>query len=1741
MRFRAEQHPPLCGDRLWPQALRPSNFSVTTRATSPAASGPAGSLFEAQVGAHYLLSLLVGTEPRGLPGTVINRVAFQKAAEGRALDDCVIHAHERSGGRAVLEIQVTRNLTFTPSDTKFQAVVAQIARSAKHPDFALIPYELAVAIASSSHKIDGAYQQVLGWARQMHSSTAFFAQIERRHVASEDMRQFVVTFRDNLVKAGASSDDETVWQLLKRLQILIFDFTATSSAAAELAKERAIRALHPNDAARAAELWKVLIELALNIASSAGERSRHQLLEDLQPHSFRIVGDRRSAAARAALAEAAEQALDDIEDRVGNVTLARSACLEAVHEGSDKGRYVEIRGDGGVGKSVVLKHRALLAAMESRIVVLSPQRTIAGGWLALKSVLQFDGSAPELLADLAADGGGVLFIDGLDFFNDDARVTVRDLVRAAAKVPGFAVIVTARRNFGIDEPNWLPAEALEQLGQAPPVLIEELTDTEISELRQADPRLGALLGHNHPAQAVTRNLFRLAHQASRPLDEPAPSTEVDMAQRWWNTADGKLDGGHRDRSRVLRFVAAQALGRVEPADVSQQESSAVDALVQSGTLRDLRNDRVTFRHDVLRDWAVANYLVANPAAYDQLPMAKPAPATLARAVELAARIILEANPDSSQWESLLARLSRVGAHGSWRRSVLLAIVRSEIGVKLLEHVSGVLTVNQAELLRELIRTVLAVDGQPASKLFAAFGLDKLFAIPASLNAPNGPSWSRLIVWLLQLGAQLPAAAVPEVVRLYTDWLSATLGADPLAPRLLTWLFRWLSQIEGGDGSSAAQAEQDALTRDWNREQINEVASDLRMGFLLFCNKTPALAEKYLDLIRRRPHSREAVHSILKFRGALAQAAPAALAQLTEDSLIPPSPGRRRAREDFNEPFDCVDRQFLPASPAQGPFLELLTHAPAHGLALVRKLVSHAVAFHSRGRSPGADVLLVAFPDDDRTFPWMRTYNWSRDPSGAYCITSGLMALEGWAHQRVEAGNPIDQVLADVFGPPGSPAAMLLVAVDLVLSHWPQSREVAIPFLACPELLCLDRQRRLFDQVEVPDLFGLKAHQKEPSGQVMLDSLKRRPSRQGVLEDLLPEYTMVNDEARKRLLALLRGAADRLGPPAETSDLGDPAFMAEYALNLLDPQNWQRQVVRRPDGTEISGYQYVSPEAERLRLERRRDAANENTRDLNMQLFLGQALDKPANLAQEAIVAAAEWAQQAHRVSAEGNADQAWMRDQAVVTAAMILARDGDDALYTRCQTWAHGVLTAALQPDRDEIHEVRTGLRFNPVGIGVVGLVAMIKRQATPAASDVRLLLEAAAADHTSGAYGLAATAAQLTGIDARYPRALLRCAFAARIQPDREWNTPEAEVAARRARHQQRIQHLIEAELSWLTGNGPEPGWPEFPVHPPQRRPRMPFATLRAVNETAVPEPPTEFRVDHRGAAIWLKAAMGLIGTDPARLWLPQIVRAYGRWTAEANGAGLDSDEEISADLYEWNDVYFEFLAHVLPDLSDADVDQTLVSVTSLPDEQFCGVVTPLLTGADQVCIDRHVLSLPLAVRLRTALADRLLMTAGWRRLAQSSSNSIERSLGTAVAVMFFNEYSFAVTARCYLLAPAVERIDPFLPVLAKLIVSGPSLFVAHVALNLIEVSPRKTHLALVSQAAKTWMTRFANETTFWIDHRIGARICAIFEAIRCSNPATLSPGQVLRGELDELLAFLVRLGAPEASRLESSLIEHP
>lgn len=125
---------------------------------------------------------------------------------------------------------------------------------------------------------------------------------------------------------------------------------------------------------------------------------------------------------------------------------------------------------------------------------------------------------------------------------------------------------------------------------------------------------------------------------------------------------------------------------------------------------------------------------------------------------------------------------------------------------------------------------------------------------------------------------------------------------------------------------------------------------------------------------------------------------------------------------------------MPPSPAQPPFLDLLVASPADGLGPIRTLVAEAVSYRMEDDEDEVDGFTLVFDEGPRFFPAAGTYLWSRDRAREYSVAFGLKALEACSQKRLDDGEPVDAVLADILGPEGSCAAYRLVAVDVLLSH-----------------------------------------------------------------------------------------------------------------------------------------------------------------------------------------------------------------------------------------------------------------------------------------------------------------------------------------------------------------------------------------------------------------------------------------------------------------------------------------------------------------------------------------------------------------------------------------------------------------------------------------------------------------------------------------------------------------------------------
>jgi hypothetical protein len=1723
--------------------------SKGTPIAPPSATGNAGSRFEAKAGAFYLLAVLTAGEPRGLPGAVAQSVQFQGAADGWPLDDIIVRAVNGDGAPAILEIQAKRTIDFTASDAEFADVVRHAWAVANKPTFSSHRHEMAVAIARTSTAIERHCQEALHWARQHITGAAFDEHLRRPGFASEGMRHFVGAFRQHLATADAPTDADALWRLLRRFQILAFDFEAAGSTYENIARERARMALQPEQGGRASDLWSVLVEEASTRATAAGAVDRAALLSVLGEHGFRFETPRAFHSVRRKVDETTRLTLDDIKDEIGGFRLARADVVEECGKALGVNRLVEISCPPGVGKSAVLKHLVALQGTEGTVLLLSPGRISPGGWPKMAVDLGYDCSRDEFLNELACGGCATLFVDNLDQVDDPReQITLRDLLRGVVALDNWRVVVTTR--LGSEEWKAPLIEEIRALGHSM-VRVGEITDKEADILSAASPALAALLSDVHPARAMARNLFHLSRLLDIGVQDggAGPVTETGLAKLWWRFGGARSEQGRSGRLKVLRELASGVMARPSAATyrIDGFDQSDVDALVVADTLREYHvGATAAFRHDVLRDWAIGFVLHEDPERFRALPLDRPLPGRLARGIEIAARLALDDDNTGALWRSLLTMMEADGVHGSWLRPVLLAVPRSENAVTLLDRLLPVLIENKGQRLSEIIRFVIAVESEPMARAVARAnpGSSLVESIPASIVVPTSPAWGRVIQWLLTNIDSLPAALVPDIAKLFELWLIATREPAPINQLIVMQMYLWLIRLEGTSRPPARRGNTWPII-DVETEGRRALRENVRTTFLLFCHLQPPLAEQYLiDLRADGPHYHE-ILEILRFPNSLPKAAPTALVDFLIAALLPSDdPDQTYSRRRNHGPFHVTDTHFFPASPGQGPFFELLENAPTEGLRLIRAVVECATNWREDEYAEDAEALprlTVPFPDGPRTFRGdFGIYQWSRGGTGPLVVASALMALEAWGHRQIEGGRRFDQVLRDVLGADTSSVAFVCVAIDLALSHWDLAKEHAWPFAASPRLVQFDDMRYTQDITGLGRFLSPAGEQK--GWRVKVADLSVRSSRRICLANGIGDLALRGPpEARSALRGALVEAQRKAAQdsyPDDTDPIHGLKAIAERALRMSDAENWPRRVVQLRDGRKIEGNQYAPASDDIAAVAAAMEVATADSAETNIRLRVQRSLLEPATSTPEIVAEGIQWANPApqRRERFRDEEFEGKWRDRTVIMAAALAGRDYEGEDRTEVETWSRSVLHEAAQTHCDDMAtRMSSQIYANSAAIAAVGFAALYHRRADT--ETLAVLLRLATRDDVAIGEAIGRELGGFDHIDARIPRCFARLVLTSAVRPRRR-DMGAADEQARET-YRQSVSDAVNAELRWLAGAGSEPAWPGLPLWPSRRRRGIRLGPpLESDEAPEISRAPEDVYIDEIAVGNLVRHLARGVTHD----WIVDLAQRLLAWTIEANNGPAEEGEDRDREHrpYQWNSEFFDFLGVVCARLPfTRSQGEFLAPITRLNEEAFYDAVGPFLNGFDRgTPVDSAGgASQPDAVR--DLLVTDLMGRSRWRWRSDEKSFTTEMHLGHALHALFFHSPDMVGGPRAYL-PTRCPRLPEFMPTLMRLVAGAPkSGYVAGLFLSLLETSPTASLLPFMVQATTAWSGGIGVDPDFWAEKLIGPRACAWIEQALDNDSREIINSPGLRQELMRSLDVMVRSGVTQARALETRITD--
>ena len=534
---------------------------------SPYSTGGGGTHFEARVVASCVAAVLCEGSIGGLPGEFATAVLTQRAAFDDPLDDVIIKGFLADGRETRLDLQIKNKLTFTENDEEWVDTLQRAWDTFSKEKFDPALHRVGVGIGTYNARVDLHYQSVLKWASDSTDGKHFRERIEKGDFSHKDKQAFVGTVRKILTQhAGWQLGDDEIWRFLASFVIIHFDFqTGESSRDAASVIDRLKGILSAANRGQASRMWDHLVAKAGELIPVGGGATRATLIPQLTTDGFAVGPAPSFWKDIGALERESDRALGDIKSHIQGLRLHRADAYQELREALVDGRFIQIDGEPGTGKSALLKDLAEECKRDGPVLVLKDTRIHPKGWPAHAHVLGISPDLPVLLREFACAGTPILFIDGIDKIVDPAiQLTVNDLLKAIAFDDGLAkwrIIVTVREQNLKHLETWLDPDALKKLPLRN-VRVNRLDNKELSVIATKFPRLRPLLRQSSNADVILGRPFFLdavLSLAGREGQDQLPATEVELLRLWWDLggSDRADFSPAQHRRNVLMHFAEQ--------------------------------------------------------------------------------------------------------------------------------------------------------------------------------------------------------------------------------------------------------------------------------------------------------------------------------------------------------------------------------------------------------------------------------------------------------------------------------------------------------------------------------------------------------------------------------------------------------------------------------------------------------------------------------------------------------------------------------------------------------------------------------------------------------------------------------------------------------------------------------------------------------------------------------------------------------------------------------------------------------------------------------------------------------------------------------------------------------------------------------------------------------------------------------------------------------------------------------
>jgi hypothetical protein len=764
---------------------------MTNSVAPPKVTGGGGFVFENEVCAHYLATMLSNGQPFGPAFGVIKKVAFQTKVDGWFLDD-VLLTMSADKGESRISLSV-KDRPVLENKALLSEFAAECWSQFLHSDGVVFDPQrdlLGLAIPPTHGSAGGEVDELLQLAATQSSSD-----LSRRLLlpkwtspAKKDLWNRFACPDGLAQKYGVSS--ERTGELLKCVRIIQFDFRRPVSRDTQMAITICQGLLESGSPTEAAALWAELRAIADDARPRSGTFDLQDLLRKLASRyplrsvpEFRADWEQMKGHTLAALA--------GVPATIGGrLTLPRRPLLDGLQHEVTSHRAVILIGSSGYGKTVLAKAWAEARTANSPVLWFNAATFDEPNFASVEQRWTLAHRFTEFAKSVSSPAAYVV-IDGVDrLSSEEAFGNLRALLSALSlndEQAAWRVVMTCQpeewprvqvRLLGLDLPKaWMS------------VVVRELDPTELEPVLNDFPQLRHLLLQRHlkPLLLNPKTLDVLASGIVRqaPLDVARWVGESDLIKWFWETRVSRPPNGPQ-RSAFLQILGERQADELQPetsmSRLQDIDLDPLDSLVHDG-LCSIGDERLRFTHDMYGDWARERVLLSQGVDLSTYLLSRASSPLWNRAVRLFGLHLLEQYDTTDEWRSAMVSLGSPTARPDLIQDLLLeAVVIAADSESLLEKVWLDLRQEDGRLLRRLLGRFLHVATLPNPIVVAvAKTLDKSLGTLALTHArlPYWPYWLPMLRFLHTHAEDVTVLAPHAMAEISETWLNRGLLEWPL--------------------------------------------------------------------------------------------------------------------------------------------------------------------------------------------------------------------------------------------------------------------------------------------------------------------------------------------------------------------------------------------------------------------------------------------------------------------------------------------------------------------------------------------------------------------------------------------------------------------------------------------------------------------------------------------------------------------------------------------------------------------------------------------------------------------------------------------------------------------------------------------------------------------------------------------------------------------------------------------------